>query len=214
MPQLLMRFLLLNSLIAILSGCSTMYRQLKTVAANPMQITRLQPAFGVGVYKTSVDVTGRHLSGLLVIKKMPDSSVRVVFTSEMGFTYFDFQWPDAGDFAVNSIIKQLDQPAVITTLRKDFEGILMNRLRESNASVRTDGKYLYNIFSRRKDYYNYITDSAYQSLIKLERAGRRKKVVTIYMDATPDHIPDSIHIVHHNFSFDIKLKKLRRDVNE
>lgn len=209
-----MRFLLLSSVLILFCGCSTLYRQLKPVGGDPMAIARLQPAFGVGMYKTSVDVTGKHLSGVLIIKKMPDSSIRTVFTSELGFTFFDFQWPVAGGFAVNSILKQLDKPAVIKTLRKDFEGILMNRLPYAKSAIRTDGNFLYHVFSNKKDYYYYITDSVYNSLIRLERAGKRKKVTTVTMDVAPAHIPDSIHIIHHNFAFDIKLKKMNRDVKE
>jgi hypothetical protein len=214
MQRLPMRFLLLSSVFVVFTGCHTLYRQLKPVGGDPMTVTRLQPAFGVGMYKTSVDVTGKHLSGVLILKKMPDSSLRAVFTSELGFTFFDFQWPVSGGFAVNTIIKQLDKPAVIKTLRKDFEGILMNRLPYAKSAIRTDGKFLYHLFKNKKDNYYYITDSVYNSLVRLERTGKRKKVTTVTMDVSPGHIPDSIHISHHNFVFDIKLKKMNRDVKE
>ena len=38
------------------------------------------------------NVVGNHLSGLLLIKKMPDSSTRMVFSNEMGLGFFDFEF--------------------------------------------------------------------------------------------------------------------------
>jgi hypothetical protein len=53
-------------------------------------IQKFKPDFRQVVYRTSADVVGKHLSGLLVFKFMPDSSTRVVFSNEMGFSLFDF----------------------------------------------------------------------------------------------------------------------------
>ncbi|HQY12763.1 MAG TPA: hypothetical protein PK133_11145, partial [Ferruginibacter sp.] len=79
------------------------------------------------LYSTTVDVSGNHLSGLLLVKKMPDSSTRMVFSSEMGLSFFDFEFSADGNFKVYSIIKKMNRKAVIKTLRHDFELVLMNR---------------------------------------------------------------------------------------
>src|SRR5207244_652148 len=58
-------------------------------------------------------------------KNFEDSSTRVVFQNEMGFAFFDFSWDKADSFSVKSILPQLDKPAVVRTLRKDIELLLM-----------------------------------------------------------------------------------------
>ena len=54
----------------------------------------MQPKFSTTLYRTQIDVVGKHLSGLLFFKKLPDESFRVVFTNEMGLNFFDFHFAD------------------------------------------------------------------------------------------------------------------------
>src|SRR5688572_183404 len=121
MQKFLIIFLLSGSILTSFS-CRTPFRHIGLTSDTSIApLEKLRPAFGVGFYKTEVDVTGRHLSGILVVKKMPDNSMRVVFTNEAGPVYFDFSWSPTGDFKVESVMPQLDKKAVIKTLRKDFE---------------------------------------------------------------------------------------------
>src|SRR5207342_1911679 len=76
------------------------------------------------LYKASIDVTGHHLSGLLVIKAMPDSSWRAVFTNEAGVTFVDLGFQKDGTYTVHHAIRQLNRRAVLTTLKKDFTLII------------------------------------------------------------------------------------------
>jgi len=96
--------------------------------ANASCILQFKPIFTKALYKTNVEVTGKHLSGLLLLKLMPDSSTRIVFSNEMGFKYFDFEFSAAGIFKVYYILPQMDKKPVLTTLRKDFEIVLMQHL--------------------------------------------------------------------------------------
>ena len=108
---------------------------MQVAAGDITGLQKFKPAFTVALYNTQVDVVGNHLSGLLLIKKMPDSSTRMVFSNEMGFKYFDFEFAADGNFKVYSIIKQMNRKAVLKTLRKDFELILMNKLEIGRAHV-------------------------------------------------------------------------------
>jgi hypothetical protein len=157
-----------------------------------------------------VVVVGKHLSGLLLIKVMPDSSTRLVFSNEMGFKYFDFEFSAADVFKVYYILPQMDKAAVLTTLRKDFELLLMQHLATENAFVlKKDGLFYYG-FPQTKGNNYYITDSTCQQLIRLERASKRKPVVTAIMQNYSEGMPDSIGISHENFNFTIGLKKLKQ----
>ena len=183
---------------------------MQAVSGNAGDLQKFKPAFTSALYKTTVDVTGHHLSGLLLIKKMPDSSTRMVFSNEMGFKFFDFEFTKDGDFKVYSVIKQMNKKAVLKTLRKDFELVMMDRLDNSKVSVRKNDGLLYYVFPNEKGFYYYITNSSTTNLIRMERASKKKTVVEAVMQHYVKGIPDTIGISHKTFSFNIGLKRIER----
>ena len=166
------------------------------------------PRFTVALYHTQVNVMGNHLSGLLLIKKMPDSSTRLVFSNEMGFKFFDFEFDTAGKFKVYSIIKQLDKKPVVITLKKDFELLLMQQPDSAIVDVRQNKGLVYFIYPQTKGWYYYITDSSLNKLLRLQRVSKTKIVVTASMQNYSNGMPDTIAIVHNNFNFTIDLKRI------
>ncbi|WP_336515407.1 hypothetical protein [Pollutibacter soli] len=214
MQKFLIIFLLSGSIFAFPS-CRTPFQHLSATADSSFTaLEEFRPAFGVGFYKTEVDVTGRHLSGILVIKKMPDSSMRVVFTNEAGPVYFDFSWTAVGEFIVESIMAQLNKKSVIKTLKKDFELILMNRLVQGKYEIRESETQRWFIFSRPKGYDVYLTNKSSTTLELMKRMGKRKPVVKATMVPDVDGIPSSFTIEHQQFQFKIQLNKMKRDVIE
>ena len=211
MLQYRIRYLLLSSWLLVLFGCSPVYQKMQAVNGTAAAIQKFKPAFTVALYNTKVDVVGNHLSGLLLIKKMPDSSTRMVFTNEMGFKFFDFEFTADGNFKVYSVIKQMNKKPVLKTLRKDFELILMERLDSAAVSIRrSNNGFLFFVFPKTKGYNYYITDSAGNKLERMERASKRKTVVEATMENYINGIPDTISVVHKTFSFTIGLKRIER----
>jgi len=205
-----MHYLLLSSCLFFFPACSSVYRGVKKGSTDPGCLLQFKPVFTKALYSTTVDVVGKHLSGLLLVKAMPDSSTRLVFSNEMGFKYFDFEFSAAGIFRVYYILPQMDKAAVLTTLRKDFELLLMQHLDTGKAFLlKKDGLFYYG-FPQTKGNNYYITDSTCRQLIRLERASKRKPVVIAVMQNYTDGMPDSIGISHTNFNFTIGLKKLKQ----
>lgn len=205
-----MRCLLLSSVLLLWMGCAPAYKNLVSAEGSVNDLLKLKPLFSVALYKTNVDVKGNHLSGLLLIKRMPDSSTRLVFSNEMGFKFFDFEFDSSGKFKVYSIIPRLDKKAVITTLRKNFELILMDRLDSSAVIIRKEPGYRYYTFPQSKGFYHYVTNSNGDTLVRMERASKRKPVVQAIMKDYINGIPDTIGITHRNFDFTISLKRIER----
>ncbi len=201
--------LILSSLLLIF-GCTPAYKQMQSATADATVLQKFRPAFTVVLYNTTVDVVGNHLSGLLLIKKMPDSSTRMVFSNEMGFSFFDFEFKNDGDFKVYSIMKKLNKKSVIKTLRHDFELVLMNGLDESRATIKTNGGLTYFIFPQKKGYNYYITNPAGNELVRMERASGKKTIVEAVMKNYINGVPDTIGISHKTFEFNIGLKKIER----
>lgn len=211
MPISRTRFLLLSSCLLILASCSSVYKNLKPAEGNLREIKKFALDFTNVLYKTEVDVIGgHHLSGLLLIKTLPDKSVRMVFSNEMGFKFFDFEFKPDGGFKVYYIIKQMDKRPVIITLQKDFELVMMRKQNPSTGYLRKDDNYLYYVFPQEKGANYYVTNKAGTELIRMERSSNRKPVVQAVMGGIHDGVPDTIGISHKNFKFNIGLKRLKR----
>jgi hypothetical protein len=207
-----MRCLLFISCLLVLTACSSSYKHLQKTQEDVSCIEKFKPDFSNALYYTEINVVGKHLSGLLVIKLMPDSSTRMVFSNEGGFKFFDFEFAANGNFKVFYIIDAMNKKAVITTLRKDFEITMMQQanMQHGYMSRNRDSGYNYYAFPQEKGFNYYITDTTCTQLIRMERASSRKAVVRIQMKDYINGIPDSISITHTNFSFDIGLKRLKK----
>lgn len=204
-------YLILSSCLVVILSCSPAHKQMQSATADITALQKFKPSFTVALYNTTVDVVGNHLSGLLLIKKMPDSSTRMVFSSETGFTFFDFEFTADGNFKVYSIIKKMNKRSVIKTLQHDFELVLMNKLNNSTASARTRDGLLYFIFPQTKGFSYYITDADKTELVRMERASSKKTIVEAVMKNYIDGVPDTIGISHRTFEFNIGLKRIERN---
>ena len=205
-----MRCLLLISCLLFLLGCTSIYKSLQPATGNVNDLQKFKPVFTTALYRTQVNVVGKYLSGLLMIKKMPDSSVRIIFSNEMGFKFFDFGFLNDGGFKVHFVINKMNKKAAIKMLRKDFELILMQALQTSNASIRKDDQYVYYIFRQSNGFNTYVINSAGNELIRMERSSKRKPVMEAIRKDAINGLPDSIAVSHKNFNLTIALKKLER----
>ncbi|POY36551.1 hypothetical protein C3K47_09250 [Solitalea longa] len=206
-----MRFLLLTSSFFLLIGCSSAYKSLQAVNEGDAScLKQFKPQFSSALYSTHVNVVGKHLSGLLLIKKMPDSSKRMVFSNEMGVKFFDFEFAKDGSFKVHSILQQMNKKAVINTLRKDFEMVFMDALDSAVTKVAKTDTCNYYGYKQPKEMLWYITDSNCSKLVRIERATDKKPKVTAIMKNYVNGIPDTIGISHNGFTFNIGLKRIER----
>ena len=207
-----MRCLLISCLF-LLSACASSYKHLQQSAGNISCIQKFKPDFTRALYYTQVNITGKHLSGLLLIKKMPDSSTRMLFSNETGFKFFDFEFARNGDFKVHYVIDQLNKKPVLITLRKDFEIVMMQPNVLQNGFIKKDTATVlhYYGFPEEKGFNYYITDSTCNELVRMERASSRKPVVKVIMQNYKDGMPDTIGISHTGFNFDIGLKRTENE---
>ena len=183
---------------------------MQKVSSDESCLQKLEPDFNHVVYKTSVDVVGKHFSGILVIKRMPDSSTRVVFTNEMGFSFFDFSFPPDSGFKVYLIVPQMNKKGLIQTLRKDFELLLFRNMDSNKYYALKDSGLIYHSYPQTVGVNYYITDSSCGQLVKMQRASTKKPVMEAFTYGGSSGIaPDSISLRHFNIShFSITLKKI------
>lgn len=206
----------------LLASCSTTYHFPKKSEMKQETMGFVwQPGFQRTLYRC--EANGRflfkkfHLSGLLYFRNFSDTATRVVFQNELGITYFDFGWDKHNDFHVYHIMEQMNKPALITTLQKDFE-IFLGKNIDNNAlaftTAKPKGKWIRHSFYDGFVYY-FFPDNGTDSCTQIDY-GTSKKVLTrfsftppIKTEKTP--LPDSIVIKHFRAGFSILLKRLPHD---
>ena len=209
MVKFQIRFLFILSSV-FLPGACNQYRHLQKIQDDETCIQKFRPDLSNVIYRTSVDVVGKHLSGLLIFRSMPDSSFRVVFTNEMGLSFFDFGFLPGNGFEVYQVVPQFDKKSVIKTLRKDFDLVMFRNLDSiSKRYSLKDSSLVYHACPQPDGINYYITDAGCHQLIKMQRSSAKKPVVEAFiMGGSPEISPDSILIRHLNFEFTITLKKI------
>ncbi len=141
---------------------------------------------------------------------MADSSTRLVFTNEVGVTFFDFEFGRDGNFKVHQIIEQMDKKPVINLLRKDFELILMWGITNEALKSYTQNNEIFYAVTRKKETDYFITDKECANLLRIEKVSKRKKKVEVTLKGEKNSPPDSVHLKHFTFDMQINLKKLQR----
>lgn len=193
-----------------LSGCASDYKTLRSIPPASDCIEKLKPAgIAPSWYKTGIDVVGKRISGLLLVKVMPDSSQRVVFTNEAGVKFLDFEFGKDQSFKVHHIIDQLDRKPVIRLLQKDFELMLALPFRTEKWEAWQLGEdFLFGVTEKGEKRY-FLTGRDCASLHRIEVGSKRKRMVSLQFFGGVQ--PDSIHLQHHTFAMQMTLKKLATD---
>lgn len=206
-----MRCLLFSLFSLLLFRCASEYRQLKPAAADNECALRIAPRHATtSWYSASIDVVGRHLSGLLFIKNMPDSTWRIVFTNEVGVTFLDVGFLNDGTFKVYKVISQLNKKPVLTTLRKDFELILGLPFQNVTYDRFFAGDEVYFGVKQKKERAYFITQKDCASLQRMERGSARKRIVSVTVSAPGYPSPDQIELKHYTFDMQIKLTRIEK----
>src|SRR5688500_7527255 len=212
MNKSLMRYLLFSVSIIFCCSCASDYRYMKAIETNTACSSKLAPKlFTTSWYHASVDVVVRHIIGLLLIKNMPDSSYRVVFTNEAGVTFFDFGFAGKETFKVYNIISQLNKKPVVQTLRKDFELILGLPFRKGPYQAYALNDEIFFGVRQKKETAYFITNKDCASLRTLEFGDDRKRKVIVKLNGQQYPTTDKIEFVHNTFKMQINLTRFEKD---
>ena len=208
-----MRYLLFSVAIAWLSGCASYYKNLQSATLDAACAERIRPqGIDRAWFDAGVEVIGKHISGLLLIKEMPDQSSRLVFTNEAGLTFFDFEFGKNGEFAVKKIIRQLDKKPVIETLRKDFSLLLGVPFQNELRAWRHGDELYYGVLHNSEKMY-FTTNADCTFADRLEIGSTRKRKVVITREGAPGETPRQITIQHFTFDMTITLKRIQKDAD-
>lgn len=138
------------------------------------------------------------------MKKLGQDEHRVVFTTEMGNTIFDFTFKNK-TFRVNKVIDKLDKAFIINTLKRDLRGLTKEN-HIPNGSYQRDGKTLVETEILQKKHYFYFESD---TLVKLYRIKNNKPKVIYSYTEIADKQAKEISIAHTNINLRIDLKSLK-----
>ena len=203
-------------LLVMCWGCATYnYKNLKQIESKTIDSSDLAPLFKntspAPLYKAEVSLYGKIFGGLLLIKYMPDSSYRIVFTTETAIKLFDFELKDE-KFNVIYCIEKFNRDAVLNTIAGDIKLLLLENRIAQNASLLSDSEtnqLIYKFNANENEVY-YYKNTADKLLAKVEQAKGHKKKVVINLWEYKNTVPAHIKITHHNIRLKINLTLIER----
>ncbi|MEG0927622.1 hypothetical protein [Chryseobacterium sp.] len=154
------------------------------------------------VYKCQMDIYKNHVSGILIIKKLNETTHRVALTSDFGNKLIDFEISD-NHFKLNYVLPDLDKKIVINFLKNDFQQLLKKQYPVSESFENENSKiYLSKI--ENKSYYLFFNKD--NNLLKqIIYTKNNKEKIDFTFDAKKHIFADSLNLQHKDFKINIKL---------
>jgi hypothetical protein len=154
------------------------------------------------VYKCQMDIYKNHVSGILIIKKINETTHRVVLTSDFGNKLIDFEISE-NDFKLNYVLPDLDKKIVINFLKNDFQHLLRQKY-PVNESFENNNSKIYLSKIDKKTYYLFFNRE--NNLLKqIVYTKNNKEKIDFTFDAKKHIFADSLNLQHKDFKINIKL---------
>ncbi|EJL71089.1 hypothetical protein [Chryseobacterium populi] len=154
------------------------------------------------VYKCQMDIYKNHVSGILIIKKLNDTTHRVALTSDFGNKLIDFEISDT-DFKLHYVLPDLDKKIVINFLRNDFQQLLKQKYPVTGSFENTNSKIYLSEIGKRKHYLFFNKENGL--LHQLVYTKNNKEKIVFSFEAKKHIFADSVNLQHKDFKINIKL---------
>lgn len=149
-----------------------------------------------------MDIYKNHVSGILIIKKISETTHRVVLTSDFGNKLIDFEISE-NDFKLNYVLPDLDKKIVINFLRNDFQQLLKQKYPVTESFENENSK-IYLSKMDKKGYYLFFNKE--NNLLKqIVYTKNNKEKIDFTFDAKKNTFADSLNLQHKDFKINIKL---------
>lgn len=210
-----MKNLLLSSLLLLfLSACKFgHYGSMVTPvpASNDTLVPIFDNNFNSFLFKTNIRVYGKEFSGLLVTKQLQQNDYRVVFTTELGMKLFDFEFKDTS-FTLHHCVPQFNRPALLRTIQKDIQILLMSSVKQNKLNVLEDKKHQYVVFKTKDEglFDYYFVEKKSKKITRIEHSKKRIKKTTFTLSNYDGQVPGMVLIKHHDIKLQIELNLLKK----
>ncbi len=202
------KLILISLLLIGLSSC-TLSTTKNLVETKVTSTTFTNPYFSDTtkdyVYKANIEVYGKHLGGLMIIKKIANEHHRVVFATEFGSRILDLEFIK-NDFKLNFVLDELNKKIVLNTLKKDFK-LLLKEQHHIEKKYSNSEFIVYKSKAEKRNNFFFISDCS-RDLNKIVNTSKTKEKVIITFDKVVKALAKEISIVHKNIKLRIELRYL------
>jgi len=154
------------------------------------------------VYKAKINAFDTNFGGILIIKKLPNTNHRIVFTTEFGNKIFDFEIQKDG-FKTHYILEELNRGIILKTLQSDFE-TLTNEYNLLQKEFESDTHFIYRS-KQKKRYNHYFLDKKTSALQKIVHTTKSKEKTIFNFENIESNTVKNIQIQHKGFPLTIAL---------
>lgn len=154
------------------------------------------------VYKCQMDIYKNHVSGILIIKKISETTHRVALTSDFGNKLIDFEVSE-NDFRLNYVLPDLDKKIVINFLKNDFQQLLKKQYPVSESFENEHSKIYLSKIDNKGYYLFFSKENNLLKQIIYTKNGKEK--IDFTFDAKKHIFADSLNLQHKDFKINIKL---------
>ncbi|MCX6306871.1 MAG: hypothetical protein NT040_18040 [Bacteroidetes bacterium] len=163
----------------------------------------------LGLYSIDIEINSSHFSGLLLLKKMNDSTIRLVMNSEMGPKLVDLELMPSG-FRVLYAFPKLNNRRTLRILYEDFGALagIFARNRCTKVETRQDTTdYSYVAGKKMKVIYSTGGSSQKISSGRLEE-GKGARALFCYVFTPGSDQVSSMKLEHQQFRMIISLTRI------
>ncbi|MBC8314445.1 MAG: hypothetical protein ISR57_04020 [Bacteroidales bacterium] len=195
-------------LIVILGCVSVKPKDLRQTAesSNPIYSFHFEKA----LFRASMEVKKNELTGLVFIKKMPDSTYRIVFSNEFGMTYFDLEIHE-DSFQVIYCFEPMNKKMLLNILEIDFRLLIGNNSTSKGKWYLQEltNHQVYHVKDKKFNTWNTFSTNCDTLLSQTASSNIFNQTIINYL-AYRDSFPSKIHIQNPFINLDLKLTLLSK----
>lgn len=167
------------------------------------------PRDSIGLYNINVEINKYNFSGLLLLKKTNDSTIRLVMNSEMGPKLLDMELLPSG-YKIIYAFKKLNKKRILKIFYEDFGALCCIIIRKKCPIVDNNlssTEFTFNMGKKRKIIYT--ADSLSHKFIsgRIEERKTSKSIFHYFYAPGTSEI-SSMKLKHQNFRMTILLNKI------
>jgi hypothetical protein len=167
--------------------------------------------FEKALYKGSLDISKHHLTGLFFLKRISENDVRIVFSNEVGMTFFDLEIRN-DSLVVHSCFPSLNRRSLLKLLKNDFRLLLIpdKAVRRTNCRMSKDSTLLNCKVKSDRGSFHYFLDKNSGKLQRLKSSNSIMGKTEITVNGLTPSQPKEILISNPTIGLHIRMKLLSR----
>lgn len=155
------------------------------------------------LFKSFISIYNNDLSGILVIKKLSNSSCRLAFTTEFGNTLLDMTITPRG-YEKHFSIKKLNRKIILKTLAKDIRALTTNNLKVEKA-FRQGKKEVFMGSLNKFQLYYFFNDNKLEEIMKTTKNNEKLKIQFSFNEVGQLNL---INLAHQDIPLNIQLRPI------